>query len=395
MTDYYNLLDVSKNATEEEIKKSYKKLAMKYHPDRNKDNKEQSEKKFKEISNAYNVLSNKQKRQIYDQFGEEGLQGNSGPQMNPFSMFEEMFADGGFNGMGGMHGMHGMPGGFSFNMNNMSRGSQSNSTQKEVKKIKISLEDLYKGKNITLKITRTVLNKSKKNNIKTCSNCNGSGVEVIVQRIGPMIQQMQQVCSHCGGSGKILDKKHLENKTENIKLVIEKGMCDQEQILFKGKGNFNLKTMENNDLVFVLVEQEHPIFKRMQNNLILGLDINLSDSLTGFSFLFKHLDDSEFIISSEEIIKNEEVKVIKNKGMPLNSSSNVFGDLIIKFNIIYPQHIDFKNHQAIKNILGPSIFGTIDNFDKYQNTLLQNYNKQNYDQHDEEQNHQPNQCAHQ
>jgi len=81
--------------------------------------------------------------------------------------------------------------------------------------------------------------------------------------------------------------------------------------------------------------------------------------------------------------------------MPLNSSSNVFGDLIIKFNIIYPQHIDFKNHEAIKNILGPSIFGTIDNFDKYQNTLLQNYNKQHYEQHDEEQEHQPNQCAHQ
>ena len=116
---------------------------------------------------------------------------------------------------------------------------------------------------------------------------------------------------------KILDKKHLENKTENIKLVIEKGMCDQEQILFKGKGNFNLKTMENNDLVFVLIEQEHPLFKRMQNNLILGLDINLSDSLTGFSFLFKHLDDTEFIISSEEIIKNEEVKVVKIKGCPL------------------------------------------------------------------------------
>ena len=71
---------------------------------------------------------------------------------------------------------------------------------------------------------------------------------------------MQQVCSHCNGSGKILDKD-LENKTETIKLVIKKGMCDQEQILFKGKGNFNLKTMENNDLVFVLVEQEHPIFK--------------------------------------------------------------------------------------------------------------------------------------
>ena len=148
-------------------------------------------------------------------------------------MFEEMFGEGGFNGMSGM------PGGFSFNMNNMSRGSESNTPQKEIKKIKISLEDLYKGKTINLKITRTFLNKTKKNHIKTCSHCNGSGIEVIIQRMGPMIQQMQNICSHCNGTGKILDKKHLENKTENIQVIIEKGMCDQEQILFKGKGNFN------------------------------------------------------------------------------------------------------------------------------------------------------------
>ena len=85
-------------------------------------------------------------------------------------------------------------------------------------------EDLYKGKTINLKITRTILNKSKKNLISTCSNCNGSGVEVIVQRIGPMIQQMQNTCSSCNGSGKILDKKYLENKTENIQVIIEKAV---------------------------------------------------------------------------------------------------------------------------------------------------------------------------
>ena len=392
MTNYYDLLGVNKNSTIEEIKKQYKKLAMKFHPDRNKDNKQESEKKFKEISHAYNILSDKQKRSIYDQFGEEGLQGGGAQNFNPFSMFEDIFGDNSH----GMPGMPGMPGGFHFNMNNMNNMNNTNQKQKEIKKIKVTLEDLYKGKTMNLKITRTYLNKNKKNLIKTCEKCNGNGIEVIVQRIGPMIQQMQNVCSKCNGNGKYLNNKHLENKTENIELIIEKGMCDQEQILFKNKGNFNLKTMDNNDLVFILIEEEHNIFKRMQNNLILGLDINFIDSLIGFSFLFTHLDKSNFIISSEDIIKNNDVKVIKNKGMPYNSSSNVFGDLIIKFNIIYPNYIDFKHHQTLKNIFGSSIFNNIDNFDKYQNTLLQNYNKQNYEEQDNSNNNNNvHQCAQQ
>lgn len=392
MTDYYNLLGVTKNASDDEIKKKYKKLAMKHHPDRNKDNKEQSEKTFKEISNAYNVLSDKKKRQIYDQFGEEGLQGAGSQNFNPFSMFEEMFGDS--DHMSGMGGFPGMPG-FHFNMNNMNRQQQKPQKQTEVKKIKVSLEDLYKGKKLNLKITRTFLDNSKKKYVKTCDKCNGSGVETIIQRIGPMIQQMQNVCSKCGGSGKILDNKYLENKSETIQLNIEQGMCDKEQILFENKGNFNIKTMENNDLVFLLIEEPHNIFKRVQNNLVLGLDINFIDSIIGFSFLFKHLDNTQFIISSDDIIKNNEVKVIKNKGMPYNSSYNVIGDLIIKFNIIYPKSIDFKHHEQLKNIFGNSIFNNINNFDNYDNITLQNYNKQHYENQQQEDNdtHNVNQCT--
>ena len=390
MSDYYSLLGVNKNASDEEIKKSYKKLAMKFHPDRNKDNKEQAEQKFKEISNAYNILSNKQKKHIYDQFGEEGLQGSGGSNFNPFSMFEEMFSEN--SGMGGMGGIPGMGG---FNFNNMNN-SKKNKPQTETKKIHVSLDDLYNGKTINFKISRTVLNKNKTKYIKICDKCNGNGIEIIIQRLGPMIQQMQSVCSKCNGEGKTLDTKHLENVSENITINIDKGMCDKEHVLFKKKGNFNPQIMDNNDLAFIIIEEPHPIFKRMQNNLILGLDINFIDSIIGFNFLFKHLDNTQFIISSDDFIKNNDIKVIKNKGMPYNSSSNVFGDLIIKFNIIYPQNIDFKHHQTLKNIFGPSIFNTIQNFDKYQNTTLQNYNKQHYQEQEEQDNTQNvHQCAHQ
>merc|ERR1712159_745535 len=103
---YYDLLGVEQNASENEIKKNYKKLAMKHHPDRNPNNREESEQKFKEISNAYKVLTDPEKRQIYDKFGEEGLQNNGGmpSNFNPFSMFEEVFGEGGMPGMGGMPG---------------------------------------------------------------------------------------------------------------------------------------------------------------------------------------------------------------------------------------------------------------------------------------------------
>ena len=98
--------------------------------------------------------------------------------------------------------------------------------------------------------------------------------------------------------------------------------------------------MKNDDLIFVINEQEHDIFKRMENDLLIGLDITLLDSLIGFKFEFSHLDGEKFIIESDSVIKQDDIKVIKNKGMPYNSRGEVFGDLIFKFNIVYPNKID-------------------------------------------------------
>ena len=270
--NYYDLLGVDKNASEAEIKKNYKKLAMKHHPDRNPKNRDEAEKTFKEISNAYKVLTDPQKKNIYDQFGEEGLQNTGGMPsgFNPFSMFEEMFNEGG----GG-----GMPGGFHFNMGGMGGMGGNKQSTPEVKKIRVSLEDLYNGKTMKFTINRTVLNESKKHLIKTCSNCNGSGIEVIVQRLGPIVQQMQSQCGVCGGKGKSVNTDCLNKTQEKINVNIEKGTCNGEKVILHGKGNFNVNTMENDDLIFVIMEEEHNIFKRVENNLIIGLDINLIDAL--------------------------------------------------------------------------------------------------------------------
>lgn len=378
--DYYELLGVSKNANSDEIKKQYKKMAMKYHPDRNKENKEQAAAKFQEISNAYNVLTDPQKKNIYDQCGEEGLK-QGGPGVDPFSMFQEMFGEGGMPGMGGMGG---------FNFGNMGhRGGHRNRENHEVKRMSISLEDLYKGKTVKFNITHNTLKNKNTNSIKTCGHCNGTGVEIRVHRMGPIIQQMQSECSHCNGTGKIIDSNSMEKVTKKITVPIEKGMCNGEKIVIQGLGNFNVHSMKNDDLIFIINEQEHDIFKRVDNDLVVGLDINLVDSLIGFKFEFTHLDGSKFLIESNQILKQNDIKVIKNKGMPYNSRNEVFGDLIFKFNIIYPNSLDKNTYDTIKNVLPPTIFNPIQN-NNQETYKLVNYKKKQNEQ--EQQGPSPNNC---
>ena len=391
--DYYDLLGVDKNASPDQIKKQYKKMAMKYHPDRNKENKEEASTKFKEISNAYNVLTDPQKKQIYDQYGEEALkQGGGGPGgmgVDPFEMFQEMFGEGGmpggfsFGGMGGMPGMGGMGG--------MGGGGRKN--KPEVKRINVSLEDLYKGKTLKFSITHTVLKSGKENSVKDCPHCNGTGIQVKVIQMGPIIQQMQGMCDNCKGTGKICDSSNLNKVNKKVTVNIEKGMCNGEQIILQGLGQFNVATMKNDDLVFVLNEQEHHIFKRMENDLVVGLDINLVDSLIGFKMEFTHLDGEKIIIESNSVIKQDDIKVIKNKGMPYNSRGEVFGDLIFKFNVIYPDIIDSEHFDKIKTALPETIFD--ENIDsKLKTHTLESYRKKNNHQQ-QQQDHMQGNCQQQ
>jgi DnaJ-class molecular chaperone len=260
----------------------------------------------------------------------------------------------------------------------------------EIKKIKVSLQDLYNGKTLKFSLNRTVLNPEKKHLIKTCSNCNGSGIEVVVQRLGPIVQQMQGQCSACNGKGKSMSPECLNKVQEKVTVNIERGMCNGEKVILHGKGNFNVNTMENDDLIFVVLEEEHNIFKRSENNLIIGLDINLIDALIGFNFEFKHLDTSEIIISSDNIIKQHDVKVIKNKGMPYNNKGDVFGDLLIKFNIMYPNNINIDKYDLLKKALPKSVFNEI-NIDNKKIYTLKDYRQQQENTHQRQQE-QPGQC---
>lgn len=349
--DFYEILDISKSATPEEIKKAYRKMAIKWHPDKNPENKEEAESKFKEITEAYEILSNQEKRDIYDKYGHEGLS-NDGGQSADFmeDMIKRMF------GMGGMMG--------------------GDSDDEEVAPIQIiencTLEELYTGKKVKRKITRHSLC-NKCNGMGTndgiehvCKKCKGSGVVIRNIQSGFMVQVVQEKCKDCMGTG--IDKSCTKcpkckgtraNKEEvEISCDIPKGAYEKYTIEIENMGNEipqnERKGKNRSDVNIIVNELPHNVFKRSfiikgkkeypdPADLLMELEIDLAESLCGFQKKIKHLDGSEFTINYEHIIKHGDVFVIENKGMP-TLNNNKYGDLYVSVKINYPKEIP-KNQQ--------------------------------------------------
>lgn len=336
--DYYKILGVSKDANDEEIKKAYKKLALKWHPDRNSKNKEEATKKFKEISEAYEVLSDKDKRNIYDQYGEEGLknglggggggsqggfnfdprqfgQGDSsyffksssgaGGNFRPFrpTSAEEIFRQffgGSFDPFGGFEedssGGGGIPTRTAF---------RSAKNPVITKKLPCSLDELYNGAIKKLKVTKKIYDQlSRKTTI----------------------------------AEKIL--------TINVK----PGWKSGTKIRFPNEGD-ELADGKTQDIEFVIEEKSHPFYTRDNDNLICKLHINLVEALCGFSRTIKTLDNKDLLISNKNITKpNQEFK-FSNRGMPNQRDSNIKGSLIINVQVDFPERLDLKQMEEIKKIL--------------------------------------------
>jgi len=206
--DYYQILGVERNSSQDEIKKAYRKLAMKYHPDKNKGNKE-AEEKFKSISSAYSVLSDEKQKNIYDQFGEEGLNGAGFDPMggmDPTDFFSQVFRDFGGGGMGDPFGGFGFGG-----------RQQPTHTQDMSHTIRVKLEDVYKGVTKQLEFNKKIIcstckgiGSPNKSAVKKCATCKGSGVETIVRQVGPgMIQQQNITCRSCKGAGESIPKDQI------------------------------------------------------------------------------------------------------------------------------------------------------------------------------------------
>jgi len=318
-TKLYETLGVEKSADAKEIKKAYRKLAVKHHPDKGGD-----EHKFKEINAAYEILSDPEQRVKYDRYGLEGLEGGTGGATSPDDLFS-MF----FGGRGGGRRNAGPK-----------RGEDVNHP------LKVSLEDLYDGKTFKMAVNRQVLDGEP----KMCTNCNGAGAVVELRQIAlGMVQQVKRQCPACGGEGYMAPRKR---QREVLEVLIEKGMKNEQKIVFRNKAD-EKPNMETGHVNFIIQQKPHAIFRRKGADLLITKTLSLNEALCGFEWKITHLDNREIIIKSRpgEIIKAERdnktpfVKIVPSEGMPSHGNPFVKGDLYVLFTVDFPEDGDLKPDQ--------------------------------------------------
>ena len=342
--DYYEVLGVSKEATKEEIKKAYRKQALKFHPDKNPGDKK-SEENFKEAAEAYEVLSNDEKKARYDRYGHAGVggAGNSygGQGMTVediFSSFGDIFGDafGGFGGFGG-GGRRG--------------GKRVNKGSNLRVKVKLTLQEIASGTEKKIKVTKydtcdtcQGTGAADASSMTTCSTCHGSGH--VIRVTNTMLGQMQttSVCPSCGGEGKTITKKcpacygeGILQKEEIIKINIPAGVAKGMQMTVGGKGNAPRRGGINGDLLVVFDEEEHTDLIREGNDLIFNLFISIPDSILGTHVEVPTVENN-VKIKIEPGTQPGKILRLRGKGLPeVNGYGR--GDLLVNVNVWIPKNI--------------------------------------------------------
>uniref|UniRef100_A0A1D1XNL8 DnaJ protein ERDJ3B n=1 Tax=Anthurium amnicola TaxID=1678845 RepID=A0A1D1XNL8_9ARAE len=316
---YYDVLQVPRGASDEQIKRAYRKLALKYHPDKNAGN-EEANKRFAEINNAYEVLSDREKRSIYDRYGEEGLKqsaaGGRGGGMNIQDVFNSFF--------GG--------------------GVPDEEEEKIVKgddvivELDASLEDLYMGGSLKIWREKNVLKPAPGKRRCNCRN------EVYHRQIAPgMFQQMtEQVCEQC-------PNVKYEREGYLLTVDIEKGMQDGQEVVFYEDGE-PIIDGEPGDLKFRIKTAPHERFRREGNDLHATATITLLQALVGFEKSIEHLDEHLVNIGTKGITESKEVRKFKGEGMPLHMSTKK-GDLYVTFEVLFPTSLTEDQKNKIKEVL--------------------------------------------
>ncbi|QNK78929.1 molecular chaperone DnaJ [Winogradskyella undariae] len=340
--DYYDILGISKGASDAEIKKAYRKMALKYHPDKNPDDNE-AEEKFKKAAEAYEILSNADKKARYDQFGHQAFDGSGGGGgfgggfggggMNMddiFSQFGDIFGGGGFGGGSGFGG-----GG----RQRVVKGSNLRI------RVTLSLEDIANGVEKKIKVKRKI--QAPGTTYKTCGTCGGSGQVTRVTNTILGRMQTASACPTCGGAGQSIDKKPadadahgLKVSEETVTVKIPAGVVDGMQLKVTGKGNDAPGNGIAGDLLVAIQEEEHPTLKREGDNLHYDMYVSLPDAVLGNS---KEIDTvtGKVRIKIEPGVQSGKILRLRGKGIP---SINGYGggDLLVHVNVWTPKTLNKK-----------------------------------------------------
>lgn len=336
--DYYGILGLSRDASQDDIRKAYRRAALKWHPDKNQDKKEEAEARFKDIAEAYDVLSDPQKKSIYDQFGEEGLKGGGAPNGeaagaagpsgvpggfqytfsgDPNDIFARFFKDsfqrsssfgespfedlGGFFQFGGLGGgMRGMGGVGS--MGGIGGMGGASSSRPAIFELTCTLEELYKGTTKKMKVRRT---------------------SATLHRDAEAV----------------------------LEVAIKPGWKAGTKVTFTGEGDEIGNTGRAQDVVFVIREKKHPVFTQEGSNLLCHRQIPLVDALTGFKIDVPTLDNRILRVNVRDMVTPNYTKVVKGEGMPSSKTPGAKGDLVLTFDILYPRSIDDSAKEQLKKVL--------------------------------------------
>ncbi len=345
--DYYEILEVPKAASKEELKKAYRKQALKYHPDRNPDDKD-AEHKFKEAAEAYEVLSNDDKRKRYDQFGHAGLSGSSGGSSHMdmddiFSHFGDIFGFGGF-------------GGGRRSQQRVNKGSNLRV------RVKLNLQEIANGVEKKIKVKKYVNCHSCNGNgaadstsLSTCSYCNGHGQ--VTRVTNTILGQMQtsSVCPHCGGKGKIITKKcntcfgeGVVKQDDVIEINIPAGVMEGMQLSVSGRGNAPAGGGINGDLLIVIEEEKHPELIRNENDLLFNLYISVPDAILGAPVEIPTLN-GKVKVKIEPGTPAGKILRLKGKGIP-DVQGYGKGDLLVKVNVFIPKNISKDEKKILEKL---------------------------------------------
>lgn len=376
--DYYEVLGVDKNASEDEIKKAYRKIAIKYHPDRNPDD-PKAEEKFKEAAEAYSVLNDAQKRQQYDQFGFDGPGGGFGgfgdgagfSMDDIFSMFGDVFGGGaGFGGFGG--GSRQAP---------RYRGADLRL------KVKLSLQEVATGVTKKFKVRKDVVcnhchgtGAEGGSSSETCPNCHGSGVEIRTQQSIFGMMQTQTTCHVCGGEGKVIKNKcsHCHGDgvvkgEEVVEINIPAGVAEGMVVNVPGKGNAGKRNGITGNIQVYIEEEDNDTFIRDGQNVIYNLLLDFPTAVLGGQVDIPTIDGTNVKIKIEPGTQPGKTLRLRGKGLPaVQGYGNGTGDLIVQISIYVPKELSKSEKEAIEefrnsdNFKGDSVTkrAIFDNFKK-------------------------------